>query len=73
MIINVRVQPNASKNKVEQISAIDFKVYTCKPAVEGNANKATIQMIADYMKVKKAKIFIKSGLKSRNKIVQINN
>jgi len=71
MLISVRVNPKASKEKVERIGKSSFKVYTLKPAVDGKANKGVIEALSDYFKVKKNKITILKGIKSRNKIVSI--
>ena len=49
-----------------------LKVYLTAPAVEGRANKALIEVLADYWGVKKSQIEITKGLKIRHKTVMIN-
>jgi len=71
MIFNVRVTARASRNRVEQ-SGNNLKVYLTKPAAEGMANDQLIDLLSAYFKIKKYQINIKSGLKTRNKLVEIN-
>ena len=71
MIFNVRVSPRASRNRVEQIGDI-LKVYLTKPAAEGLANAQLIDLLSAHFKIKKYQIRIKSGLRSRNKLVEID-
>lgn len=71
MRINIKVIPNASRNEIIELSAGQFRVKLCAPAVEGKANKALIEFLAEYFKVKKNKIVILRGQKCRNKAVEI--
>jgi uncharacterized protein (TIGR00251 family) len=48
-------------------------IKTKAPAREGKANKAIIELLADYFKVSRNSIVIKSGLNSKNKIIEIEN
>ncbi len=71
MILNVRVNPRASYNRVEQ-KGDKLKVYLTKPAAEGMANKQLVDLLSEHFKIKKYKIIIKSGEKSRDKLVEID-
>jgi uncharacterized protein (TIGR00251 family) len=71
MIFDVRVKPGASRNRVEQ-EGNELKVYLTKPACGGQANKQLIDLLSAYFNIKKYQIRIKSGEKSRNKLVEIN-
>jgi hypothetical protein len=71
MIFSIRVNPRASRNRVEQ-AGNTLKVYLTKPAAEGLANKQLIDLLSAHFKIKKYQINIKSGSKSRNKLVEIN-
>jgi len=69
--LNVKVIPNAKQNKlVEEPGRL--KVYLTAPAVEGKANEALIEFLAEHFKIKKNKISIVRGEKSREKIVEID-
>ena len=71
MIYNIRVSTRSSRNRIEQIGNI-LKVYLTKPAVENMANAQLINLLSAHFKVKKYQINIKSGTRSRNKLVEIN-
>lgn len=71
MIINVRVCPRSSRNYVEQMGK-NLKVHLTKPAVDGQANSQLIDLVSKHFKIKKYQVRIKSGEKSRNKLVEIN-
>ena len=70
MLINIRVIPNAKQNKIVKEQA-RLKVYLTAPPVEGKANKALIEFLAEHFGVKKSKITIIRGQKSRDKLVGI--
>jgi hypothetical protein len=72
MIFNVRVTARASRNRVEQIGNT-LKVHLTKPAVEGRANTQLVDLLSAHFKIKKYQISIKSGEKSRNKLVEIED
>jgi uncharacterized protein (TIGR00251 family) len=69
--INIKIIPNAKRNKV--IEETDkLKVYVTALAVDGKANKALIELIADYFHVAKSNVKIIKGEKSRNKMLAID-
>lgn len=70
MKLNVRVVPNAKQNKIVREES-RFKVYLTTPPVEGKANKALIRFLAEHFGVKKNKIRIMRGEKSRDKVLEI--
>jgi hypothetical protein len=70
-LISIRVVPNASKNEVvEEVER--FKIRVTAKAADGKANKAVIEVLADYFGTKKSKVLIISGEKSRQKVVQLD-
>ncbi|MDD4202019.1 MAG: DUF167 domain-containing protein [Candidatus Omnitrophica bacterium] len=71
--ISVKVQPRASVEKVLETGNGEYKVYTCKPAVDGQANKAVIEILSKYLEIKKNRIRIKTGHNSKNKVIEIYN
>ena len=71
MKIHIKVIPQAKKNDLKQENDV-FKVYLTAPAQEGRANEALIDFLADYFKVRRSAIEILKGLKTRNKVVNIN-
>ncbi len=69
-VINVKVIPNAKKNEVTE-EAGRLKVHVQAPAVDGRANKAAIEALAEYFRVKKSGIRIIRGEKKREKVVEV--
>ena len=68
--INIKVIANARKVLVKE-EAGNLKVYVAAPAVEGKANKAVIELLANYFGIKKGQIEITKGLQSKNKTINI--
>ncbi|MFN3910094.1 MAG: DUF167 domain-containing protein [Candidatus Anstonellaceae archaeon] len=71
MNIKVFLKPNSKKQKIEKIAENEFRVFVKSPAVENKANLELLELLGDYFKVSKSKIFILHGLKSKNKIINI--
>ncbi|HTY14011.1 MAG TPA: DUF167 domain-containing protein [Candidatus Omnitrophota bacterium] len=70
MKLNIRVIPNARQDRIVP-EGDRLKVYLHAPAVEGKANKALIELLSEHYKVKRNKIILLKGEKSRDKIVEI--
>ena len=70
MILSVRVIPKASRNLVKE-DAGGYKVYLTKPAQDGLANSQLIGLLSEHLKIRKYRIKIIKGDKSRNKLVEI--
>lgn len=71
MILNVRVTPKASRNLIKEEEG-NLKAYLSRPAQDGQANAQLIELLSEYLKVKKYQIKIIRGHKSRDKVVEIN-
>lgn len=71
MITEVKVIPQAKKNSIKQEAGL-WKVYLTAPALEGKANAALVESLAEHFCVKKSRIQIIKGLKSRKKTIMIN-
>jgi len=70
-MIQVRVQPRSKVSKVVQTGDNAYKVYTPKPAIDGEANKAVIDLIAEHLGLKRNQIRIAQGERSRDKTLEI--
>jgi len=71
MILTVKVVPKASRNLVKE-EANGLKVYLTKPAQDGLANEQLVHLLSEHLKIKKYRIKIIKGDKSRNKLVEIS-
>lgn len=68
--ICIKVISGAKHSRVKE-EGDAFKVYTTAPALDGEANKAVIVLLAQFYKVRKSAIRITKGLKSREKTINI--
>lgn len=71
-IISVLVKPNSKTESYEILADGALKIFIKERPVENKANEAVIKKIAEIYGIPKNKIKIKSGLKSKNKIVGID-
>lgn len=73
MVVDVKVKPGSKKGPLIQPSLEgELLVFVKEPAIEGRANQAVAELLADYYKVSKNKVQIIGGLKSRRKRFQID-
>lgn len=69
--LSVRVRPGARKNDIAGIHAGAVKISLTPPPVDGRANEALIEFVADLLRVPRASIAIVSGASSRMKLLRI--
>ncbi len=67
----VRVQPRASRVGVDGLHGDAIKVRVHAAPVDGAANEAVIEVIADALDVAKRDVRIVSGDSSRSKVVEV--
>lgn len=70
MVVKVVVHPNSKVRKVKRDGDC-LQIYTNSRAIEGKANKEVLEILAEYFKTKKNRIFLVSGEKYREKKVEI--
>jgi uncharacterized protein (TIGR00251 family) len=73
LVLNVYVQPRATRNRITGMHGNDLKICVTAPPVDNKANEAVVQFFAGLFKVPKSTVSIKSGRQSRNKKVLIIN
>jgi len=71
VVVDIFVQPRASKTMVSGIHNNALKVKLTSPPVDGEANKALIKFLSKLFKVPKSTITIIRGETSRSKQVLI--
>jgi len=70
VIINIKAQPNSSKNKIAGIYDEDkLKINIKAPAVEGAANKELIKFLSKMFKIPKSEIKIKGETSKRKQVI----
>ena len=68
---NIRVQPRSSKPGVGGLHGDALKVRVNAPPVDGAANVAVVEELADALDVPASAIRIVSGATSRSKVVEV--
>lgn len=67
----VRVQPRASRTEVAGTQQGVLKVRLHAPPVDGAANEALVEFLADSLGVPRRLVRIVSGASSRTKVVEV--
>jgi len=75
--ISIKVVTHAKKSEVvaddiDLFGARILRVKISQPPEDGKANKALIELLAEYLQVKKNSLTIIAGEKSTHKIVEVN-
>ena len=70
-LIRLRVQPRASVERLDGIRDGQVRLRLTAPPVDGAANAACIAFLAKTLDVNRAQIRVRSGAKSREKLVHI--
>jgi hypothetical protein len=69
--LTVRVVPRSSRNQIVGMENGALKIKLTAPPVEGAANAALIEFIAEWLSVRKSAVTIISGDKARRKVVRV--
>jgi uncharacterized protein (TIGR00251 family) len=72
VILELHVQPGAARSEFAGKHGERIKVKLAARAVDGKANAALIEFLAEHFKVPRRSVRIESGLKSRRKRVVID-
>ena len=72
IVLNLHIQPRASKNEVCGVQGDALKIRLTSPPVDGAANKLCREFLADLFHVPKSAVEIVSGETSRHKRVRIS-
>ena len=71
MKISIIAHPNSRKPRIEEDLLGTLHVYVNAPPLEGKANRAVIEALADYFNVKKSSVLFIAGTKSKTKTFEI--
>ena len=71
MKISVRVKPNAKENRIEKTGDKQFLVRVKARPQKGQANRAVIEVMAEYFGVAKSCVTVLKGQASKQKIFEI--
>jgi uncharacterized protein YggU (UPF0235/DUF167 family) len=73
MKIEVQIKPGSKKDEVLPLGGGKYKVLVKERAVEGRANEALRETLADHFGVSKSKVHLLKGLRSKLKILEIDH
>ena len=65
------IQPGASKSEIKGIHGTRLKISIKAPPVDGAANEAVIEFLADHYRIPRSRIHLISGKTSRQKNIWI--
>jgi len=68
--VQVRVMPRAKRNEVKERDG-GYRVYLTAAPVDGKANKALLEVLAEHLDVKRSQLKIIKGERSRDKVVRV--
>ncbi|WP_392537742.1 DUF167 domain-containing protein [Legionella sp. 227] len=71
LTLHLYVQPGAKKTEIVGIHEGALKIRLNTPPIEGRANKALLQFVAQLFKVPVRQVTLKRGDKSRHKTVLV--
>lgn len=69
---NVRVQPRASRAGVDGLHGDALRVRVNAPPVDGAANEAVVELLAELLKVPRRAVRVVAGESSRSKVVEVD-
>jgi uncharacterized protein (TIGR00251 family) len=69
--IAVRVQPRSAGNRVLGVQAGALKVQVTAPPVEGEANRALVALLAEWLGVPRRSVTVARGQAARDKLVEV--
>ena len=72
MKIHLKVKPNSSQQKIEELPDGSLIVFLKSSPVKNKANQELIKILAKKYQVSQAQVNIKAGLSSKNKLIEIN-
>ena len=70
-VLDLRIQPRASRSEFAGIHGDRLRLRLNAPPVDGRANAALIEFIAEAFDVPRARVVLEQGLASRDKRVRV--
>lgn len=71
MLVQVTVKPGSRKGPLVEAVPDGLVVYLHEKAHDGEANDGLVKLLAEHYDVAKSCVLIKTGAKSRKKVVEI--
>ena len=71
LILDVRVQPRASRSEVAGLHGERLRIRLQAPPVDGKANAALVEFVAGLFAIPRARVTIEHGLTGRDKRLRL--
>lgn len=71
MKIFVNAKPGSRKKSIEKIDETHFNISVKEAPYKGLANKAVAEALAEFFKLPKSKVFLKTGFSSSQKVFEV--
>ena len=71
LTLTLHIQPGAKRTEAAGLHGDALKIRLAAPPVEGKANTALLQFLAEIFNVPLRQVTLKQGVKSRRKVVEI--
>lgn len=72
LTLTLHIQPGARKTEVAGEHGDALKIRLAAPPVDGKANTALLEFVAERLGVAKSAVTLKSGQTSRRKVVEVS-
>ncbi len=69
--LTLHIQPGAKKTEITGLYGDALKIRLAAPPVDGKANAALIEFLADRLGLSKSAVSLKSGQTSRRKVLEV--
>jgi uncharacterized protein (TIGR00251 family) len=69
--ITVRVQPNASQNKVAGFRDGVLQVSIAAPPIKGKANQELVKFLSSFLGISKSGLSIEKGMTGKKKVIAV--
>jgi hypothetical protein len=70
-LLQVKVKPNSKQQNISEEPDGTLTIRLKSPPVDGKANAELIKLLSKRFNVPKSQITIKSGLSSKNKLIEL--
>jgi len=71
VLIKIKTHPGSKKEKIIRKTEDSLEIWLKEKPIENRANKALINLLSDFFKIKESKVRLIRGAKTRNKIIEI--
>lgn len=72
VLLSVKVQPRAAKNKIGEVQGNELKIHVTAPPVDSAANEALVELLAKTLDCGRNRIEMIRGHKSRHKTLKLH-